>query len=80
MTTCAGTDHGVVADAHTREHDDTARRATRCSPIVIGSPPSSLSRRGCASIGCVGVSSCTFGPIWQSAPIRIGATSRAVKF
>ncbi len=32
------------------------------SPSVIGRPPSSLSRRGCGSIGWIGVSSCTDGP------------------
>ncbi len=49
------------------------------SPMVIGRAASSLSRRGCGSMGCVGVRSCTFGPIWQSSPMVIAATSRAVR-
>ena len=47
------------------------------SPMVIGDPASILSRRGCGSSGWVGASSCTFGPIWQSSPIRMSTTSSA---
>src|SRR5690606_14661160 len=47
------------------------------APIVIGSAASHFARRSSGSSGCVGVSSCTFGPIWVSSPISIAATSRA---
>jgi hypothetical protein len=45
------------------------------SPIAIGSAASQPARRASGSIGCVGVRICTAVAIWQSAPIRIGATS-----
>src|SRR5699024_6617236 len=44
------------------------------SPMVMGWAASHLSRRCCGSMGCVGVSSCTFGPICTSAPTVMGAT------
>ena len=47
------------------------------SPMVIGLAASNSSRRGCGSIGWVGVSSWMLGPNWQSAPIVMVATSRA---
>lgn len=46
------------------------------SPMVIGCAASHLARRGSGSIGWVGVSSWTFGPIWTSAPMVMRATSR----
>ena len=45
------------------------------SPIAIGSADSQPTQRGPGSIGCVAVRSCTRGANWQTAPIRIGATS-----
>ena len=47
------------------------------SPIVMGSAASREQARGVGSRGWTGVSSWTFGPIWQCAPILIWATSRA---
>ena len=49
------------------------------SPMVIGWAASHLARRGSGSTGWVGVSSCTFGPIWTSSPIVIRATSRQIR-
>ena len=49
------------------------------SPIVMGLAASSLARRAPGSSGWVGGSSWTLGPIRQSAPMLIGATSRAVR-
>src|SRR5262249_21384082 len=45
------------------------------SPIATGAPASQPSRRGSGSTGWVAVRSCTRVAIWQSSPIRIGATS-----
>jgi hypothetical protein len=47
------------------------------SPIAIGFAASHFARRGSGSSGCVGVRSCTLGPICTSSPIRISATSSA---
>ena len=45
--------------------------------MLMGWAASHLSRRGPGSTGWVGVSSCTFGPIWTSSPTVIVATSSA---
>jgi hypothetical protein len=49
------------------------------SPITIGSAASHLARLCSGSSGWVGVSSCTYGPICTSSPMRIDATSRATR-
>lgn len=77
-TTTAPAPTTVSSPMVTPGHTITPPPSHTLSPIVIGAAASSLSRRGCGSTGCVGVSSCTFGPIWQCCPIVIVATSSAV--
>jgi hypothetical protein len=70
-----GADHGIL-DRDTRKHDDPPPSQTFPS-IAIGSAASHLARLVSGSMGCVGVKSCTLGPICTSSPIAIDATSSA---
>ena len=73
----AGADHGVLADRDARADDGAA-----AEPHVVADGDRLrrlplLPARLPGSTGCVGVSSCTLGPICTSSPIVIGATSSA---